>query len=213
MRFACLACLAPLAAFSQTVPGWVAKSNQNAQVLIDIQARYSPEAASRNGAAGLDEQISILSADRRRLERRDWAQAQKELQGRLEAEKDPRVRQDLQILLGAVDRSIRASEAQEKYELDFYNVPSMVFSGVQSLLDDQTAPERRPAALARIRKYAGLEEGYTPIARLAEERFRESAKEPGRRGPWRAEVEDELKNSAAFVNGIGLLLEKYKIPG
>ena len=214
MRFASfLVCLLPFPAFSQTAPVWVANSNQNAQLLIDIQARYSPEAASRNGAAGLDDKITVLSADRQKLERRDWAQAQKELKARLAAEKDPLVRQDLEILLAAVDRNIRASEANEKYELDFYNVPGIVFSGVQSLLDDQTAPERRPAALARIRKYAGMEQGYTPIVTLAEARFRESLNTPGRIGPSRLEVENDLKNSATFVNGIGLLLEKYKIAG
>jgi uncharacterized protein (DUF885 family) len=214
MRFATvLVCLLPFPAFSQTAPAWVAKSNQNAQLLIDIQARYSPEAASRNGAAGLDDKITVLSADRQKLERRDWAEAEKELKTRLAAEKDPLVRQDLQILLTAVDRNIRASEANEKYELNFYNVPGIVFSGVQSLLDDQTAPERRPAALARIRKYAGMEQGYTPIVTLAEERFRESLNTPGRIGPSRLEVENDLKNSATFVNGIGLLLEKYKIAG
>src|SRR5215472_19386463 len=110
MRFVVmLACLFPLPAFSQTSPAWVARSNQNAQLLIDIQARYSPEAASRNGAAGLDDKITVLSADRQRLQRRDWAEAQKQLQTRLTAEKDPLVRQDLEILLAAVDRNIRAS--------------------------------------------------------------------------------------------------------
>jgi len=191
----------------------VTKSNQNAQLLIDIQARYSPEAASRNGAAGLDDKITVLSADRQRLQRRDWAEAQKQLQTRLTAEKDPLVRQDLEILLAAVDRNIRASGANEKHLLNFYNVPSIVFSGVQSLLDDQTAPQRGPAALARIRKYAGMEQGYAPIVTLAEERFRESLNTPGKLGPSRAQVESDLQNSAAFVNGIGLLLEKYKIDG
>ncbi|HEY7338709.1 MAG TPA: DUF885 domain-containing protein [Bryobacteraceae bacterium] len=204
--------LLPLSVFAQT-PAWVAKSNQSAQLLIDIQARYSPEGASRNGVAGLDDKTTVLSADRQERQRRDWADAQKKLQARLAAETDPLVRQDLEILLGAVDRSIRASEANEKYLLSFYNVPGIVFSGVQSLLDDQTAPARRQAAVSRIRKYAGLEQGYTPIATLAEERFRESLKTPGRVGPSRAEVESDLQNSAAFVNGIGLLLEKYKLPG
>jgi uncharacterized protein (DUF885 family) len=58
-----------------------------------------------------------------------------------------------------------------------------------------------------------MEQGYTPIVTLAEERFRESLNTPGRIGPSRLEVENDLKNSATFVNGIGLLLEKYKIAG
>src|ERR1700730_15590959 len=36
---------------------WVAKSNQNAQVLLEIEARFNPESAGASGINGLDEQI------------------------------------------------------------------------------------------------------------------------------------------------------------
>jgi Bacterial protein of unknown function (DUF885) len=199
--------------FAQTPLAWVAKSNQNAQLLIEIRQRYSPEGASRDGAAGFDDRITVLDPDRRANMRRDYARAKAQLEERFKTEPDPLVRQDLEILIGAADRTIRSSEATERTELRFEDVAGLVYSGVQSLLDDQTAPERRPAAIARLRKYLGLEPGYQPITTLAELRFRESLNTPGRLGPPRAEVESDLRNSAVFVNGIGLLLEKYKLDG
>jgi hypothetical protein len=42
-------------AAAQIPPAWVAKSNQNAQLLIDIVARYGPEQAAADGVPGLDE--------------------------------------------------------------------------------------------------------------------------------------------------------------
>jgi hypothetical protein len=198
---------------AQTPPAWVAKSNQNAQLLIEVRNRYSPEGASRDGITVFDDRITALASDRAANMRRDYAQAKTQLEERLKTETDPLVRQDLEILIGAADLSVRSSEAIERTELRFNNVAGLVFGGVQSLLDDQTAPERRPAAIARLRKYTGLEPGYEPIAMQAEQRFRESLNTPGRLGPPRVEVESDLRNSAVYVNGIGLLLEKYKLDG
>ena len=47
------------------------KSNQNAQLLIDIQSRYSPEGASSNGVRGLDEQIVVPGPETRERLRAD----------------------------------------------------------------------------------------------------------------------------------------------
>lgn len=198
---------------AQTPPAWVAKSNQNAQLLIEIGQRYSPEGASRSGVTAFDDRITVLDPDRRANIRRDYARAKAQLEERFKTETDPLVRQDLEILIGATDRTIRSSEANENLKLNFEDVAGLVYAGVQSLLDDQTATERHPAAIARLRKYTGIEPGYQAIATQAELRFRESLNTPGRLGPPRAEVESDLRNSAVFVNGVGLLLEKYKLDG
>jgi uncharacterized protein (DUF885 family) len=84
---------------------------------------------------------------------------------------------------------------------------------MHSLLDEQIAPERRPAAVVRLKRYAGLEEGYTPTAVLAEQRFREKMNSPGLLGPSREQIEKNLSDANSFVTGIGLLLEKYKMQG
>lgn len=205
-------CLA-ITALAQNPPAWVERSNRNAQLLIDIEARYSPEGAARDGVTGLDEQITILAPDARERQRRDLTEARKELATRLAAERDPLVRQDLEILIASTDRSLRAFEAAEKYTLPYTNVAGLVYSGVQGLLDDQVPPERRPAAVVRLRKYTGIEPGYTPATTLAEARFRDRANTPGLAGPPREAIEKDLENTSAYLNGIGLLFEKYKLQG
>lgn len=212
MRLACLLVLS-VAAFAQNPPAWVTRSNQNTQLLIDIDAKYSPEGAAAEGVKGLDDQITSLPADLPQRERADYQKARQELANRLANEQDPLVRQDLEILLGAVDREIRSNEATEKTFLPYSNIPNAVFYGVKSLLDDQIAPERRPAALVRMRKYAGMTPGYTPIIEQAEQRWREKLNTPGLLGPSKAEVEKNLENTGTYLSGIGLLLEKYKIEG
>jgi Bacterial protein of unknown function (DUF885) len=198
---------------AQSPPAWVARSNQNAQLLVAIAARYSPEDAGSSGVPGLDEQISTAPPDQPERFRRDTAVARIELQKRLAVEKDPLVRQDLEILMAQAARDIRSSDAYERNLLPYSDVAGTVFFGVKSLLDDQVAAGRRPAAVVRLRKYTGIEPGFRPATIEAEERFREKLRVPGLVGPSKAEVEKNLENTNAYVTGIGLLLEKYKATG
>jgi hypothetical protein len=216
MRLASLLALAvnlTITALAQNPPAWVTRSNQNTQLLIDINAKYWPENAVTEGVKGLDDQIASLAADRSQRERADYQKARHELADRLAKEQDPLVRQDLEILIAAADREIRYDEATDKTFLPYANIPYTVFYGVKSLLDDQIAPERRPAALVRMQKYAGMTPGYTPVIEQAEQRWREKLNNPGLLGPPKAEVEKNLENTSTYLEGIGLLLEKYKIEG
>ena len=199
------------ACFAQTPPAWVARSNRNAQLLIDLQARYSPEGAASNGVQGLDEQISQPGPDVADRQLADLRAAEKELQSRLAMEQDPLVREDLQILIHSADLSIRTGEAQKRLMLPYVNVSALVYGGVSALLDDQVAAVRRPAALVRLRKYTGLEPGYTPITTRVEQLVREREKTPGLIGPPKIEVEKDLEKTGTYLNGVGLLLEKYKM--
>jgi hypothetical protein len=200
-------------AVAQAPPAWAEKSNQNAQLLIAIMAKYSPESAAEEGVPGLDEQISSSPADEPERFRKDLAAARDELQKRLGAEKDALVRQDLEILIAQADRDIRRSEANERNLLPYDDVAGTIFFGMKSLLDDQISAERRPASVVRLRKYTGLASGYEPLTLQSEKRFREKLKTPGLIGPSKAQLQKNLENTQAYVTGIGLLLENYKMSG
>jgi len=201
------------AAWAQTPPAWVARSNENAQLLIAIMARYAPEGAAAQGVQGLDEQVSTAASGERKRFRTDTMAAREELEKRLTAEKDPLVRQDLEILIAQASRNIRQSEANERILLPYGDIPGLIFYGVKSLLDDQVVPNRRPAAVVRLRKYTGIEPGYEPLTVQAVQDIREKLKAPGLIGPPKAEVEKNLENTNTYLTGIGLLLEKYKMSG
>ncbi len=214
MRFFVVLLCAPLmTAFSQTAPAWVAKSNQNAQLLIDIESRYAPEGAAANGVRGLDDQISIPGPETREHALADYGAAKKELQSRLASESDPLVKQDLQILIHAADLDIREYEASYRITLPYSSPAATIYGGISGLLDDQVAAERHPAALVRLRKYTGLEPGYTPFTERAEQWYREREKTPGLIGPPKERVEKDLEKTETYLTGIGLLLEKYKLSG
>ena len=210
MKF--LLILTAVAALAQE-PAWVTRSNENAQLLIGLQAKFGPEGASAQGVPGLDDQISDFPADRAQKVRAEMIRVRDLLKARLGTETDRLVKQDLQILVGAADRQIRQLDANEKTFLPYADIAGLIFFGEKSLLDDQVKPERRPAALVRLRKYTGMEQGFTPLTQQAEARFREKLRNPGLLGPAKEEVEKNLQNTSTYVNGIGLLLEKYKLQG
>lgn len=194
-------------------PAWVLKSNRSAELLTRTTARFVPEFAGQLGAEGVDTQIIDLKPGIAQRSRLATAETITELEGRLTREKDPLVRQDLQILLKASRNNLRQNELDEKYKIPYFNMSRLVFSGLRQLLDDQVEPERRKAALIRLKRYTGLEPGYTPITRLAAERSRERFNRPGVEGPSKIEVEKDLGTSQFFVNGIEELFKKYKVEG
>ncbi len=146
---------------------WVERSNENARVLLTVMARFSPENAGQTGVEGVDDEISDLSLESALRGRDATREAARELRKRLAEEKDSSVRQDLEILIQAADSSVKSGEISEKYLLPYTPVAQLVFNGVRSLLDDQVAPARRPAALRRLRKYTGAVKGLKPIAEIA----------------------------------------------
>lgn len=192
---------------------WVEKSNAHAQVVLEILAKYSPEGAGSFGVDGLDEMVSDLGPD---VYERSMAESQavlKELERRLQKESDSKVRQDLEILIDAVDDNIRSSRLNHDQLLPYYNINQTIFFGVRGLIDPQLSRERYPAAVKRIEKYAGVADGYTPITELAKDRTRERFGEDGLVGPYRGEVEQDLERSESFITGIESLLAGTDLQG
>ena len=191
----------------------VERSNRNAQILLNVFARFSPETAGRLGVSGLDEEILDLKPDVGTRSIRATEDAVAALKRLLEGEKDPYVRLDLELLIAAGERNVEGTRLGQRYEIPYFDLPQTIFSGIRALLDDQVAPERRGKALVRLRRYAGLEPGTTPVATLAQDRTRERLSAAGLSAPFKDQLEKDLGNGPRFVAGIGQLFDKYKIAG
>ncbi len=192
---------------------WVTRSNENAKLLLEIEAKYSPEGASRTGMDGLEEQVSRIGKAVQLESQAAERKALTELERRLVIEKDARVKQDLEIMIQATRDSLKAEEVTERLKLPYPRVSQLIFGGVRGLLDDQVPARLRPAAMVRLKKYAGLEKGYTPIVEQAKKLVTEKLADKKLLGPFRNEVEQDLANSESYLKGIGDLFEKYKLDG
>ncbi len=217
MRFAVLllsaVALTGTTAIAAPPPAWVARSNEHARIALDALGKFGPESAAQLGLDGYDEGIVDLGPNLEDRVARVNQQVLAELRKRRAAEKDPLVQQDLDIMIESTRESIQSAELRRKYQLPYLNLTQVVFGGIRALLDDQVAEKRRPAALVRLRKYAGLLPGTTPLATLAEQRTRERLNTPGLLGPPRDQVEKDLKNASFFLDGLDQLFQKYNIAG
>ena len=192
---------------------WIATSNQYTNQLLAVEMKHHPELGSDEGLSQFDTEVAqptLADEDQQRRETEAVLSMLKSAEGQ---QKQKEVAQDLQIVIRKVDLQFRQKDFARAHRVDFLNASKMVFSGLRSLLDEQTPAERRPAAVVRIRKYAGLETGYKPLTEILKQRVMEQMAKPGVVYPARTEVETELSRNSNYLEGIATLLEKYKLAG
>ena len=142
--------------------------------------------------------------------RRPWPRS---TQQALKGETDPRVRQDLEILLKSTRDQRITLELNDRLLLPYFDLPQAIYGGFQQLLDKRTAQARYPAALVRLKRYSGAEPGYEPITKLARDRIERALGDPTLTAPWSVEVEQALKNQDQYVSGIRDLFQKSGLKG
>lgn len=210
---AAIACLATHFA-AAAEPDWLQQSNRNAQILLDINAKYFPESASASGVEGHDEEVFDLKPRVAERQAADYRAAVAQLQSLRTTTTDKRVLQDLDILIDAAGTQLETLELNQKYLLTYFDLPQVLFGGFQNLLDARVAKERHPAALVRLRRYVGAEKGHTPMTELARQRYEEeAAANPALLGPWIVEAQQYLDNQERYLDGIETLLKGSGLKG
>ncbi|HEY6817169.1 MAG TPA: DUF885 domain-containing protein, partial [Croceibacterium sp.] len=182
------------------------------QGVIAMQAAFQPEGASQSGLEQYDGRAIDLGPN---LPERFIAAEEKTLgllRTALAAESDPNVKQDLEILIGSLERDIEGTRLGQRLTLSWYDVPQLVFGNLNALLDDQVAGARRAKAVELLQRYTGLYAGTTPLTQLARDRYMDS-RGAGKVGPYKGDVEDALSKVDTYVEGIRALLAKYQIAG
>src|SRR5450432_2454616 len=136
---------------------WITKSNQDADILLEVQAKYVPEGSSGLGAESYDAQVLDLKPGVVSRESADMRGAELQYEQLLKAETDPRVRDDLEILLKATRDQRTSLELNDRLMLPYFDLPQAIYAGFRQLLDKRTAATRYPAALVRLKRYVGAE--------------------------------------------------------
>ncbi|HZQ19538.1 MAG TPA: DUF885 domain-containing protein [Terriglobales bacterium] len=193
--------------------GWIDTSNQYTHMLLAVVFNHHPEFASRQGLADYDTKISQPSWADQDAERHETEAVLEKLKAAAGEHQQEEVEQDLKIMIRRTELDFKEEDFKRAHAVPFLNASQVVFQGVQYLLDEQTPTERRPAAIERIRKYAGLEGDYKPITEILKQRALAQMAKPGVIYPWRDEIETELGRDSNYVEGIAALFQKYKLTG
>jgi Bacterial protein of unknown function (DUF885) len=194
-------------------PEWIAESNRHAQILLEINGRYAPENAAALGVEGYEESVFDLQPGFAERAEADLEAAAKKLEAIRVAATDPRVQQDLDILIDAARDQRMSSQINRQYMLPFFDLPQAIFGGFQNLIDERIPKERWQAATVRLRRYVGREKGYEPITMLARKRYEEAATKQELLGPWIVEAQQYLDNQKRYMDGVEGVLKKSGIKG
>jgi hypothetical protein len=212
-RLSYLFAIVPFISLAQSDTGWVAKSNAYTKILIGIDQKYSPEFGSSQGLAYYDTLISVPTLANEMAQRKETEDAVATFKAAKLHETNAAIKQDLDILIHQAELGFKNEDFALNRKVSFLNATGDVFSGLQILLDDQTPEERRAAAVIRLNKYAGLQNGYEAITAIYKERTLNQMSKPGVIYASKQSMEVELSRNASMLAGIAELFKKYNISG
>jgi hypothetical protein len=212
-RLATLAALLVAANLAAAAPAWVAKSDAYAQPVLQDAGKFQPENASSLGSEEFDTAVADFKPRDYERELADTEKRLASLRRQRAAEQDPKVRQDLDILIDSREKKIASMKLERQYLLNYVNVAELMYNGLQVLLDPRNKPERQKTALVRLKRYVGNEKGYAPLATLVRQRGEERLARKGLIGPYVGEVEDGLNNNPTYLEGIAELFRAAKLTG
>lgn len=192
---------------------WVTESNSITEAVMLEQTKFSPEDFSALGIISVDDEISDLEPKVYARSQKSIKQIIADLEKRKKTIEDPRVLQDVNILLKSLRDEYRTAELQRKYMLPYYDLPMSAFHSFQSLLDPRNDPARYPAALERLKKYNGKAKGFKPFTDLAIARTWEQFDTPGLVGPYKGQLENNLKRQDQLKAGLEQVFKKSGLTG
>jgi hypothetical protein len=192
---------------------WITESNRHTQVLLEVNARYQPESAADLGLTQYDRLIIDLKPKFDERFEADLAAAITQLETARAQVKDDRAIQDLDILIKAAQRQSTTSALNRRLMIPYFDLGKQIYGSFQDMLDARVDKKRQPAALVRLKRYAGTERGYEPITKLARARIEERMNDSSLTWPWVVEVQQNLDNAPQYIDGMRDLLKKSGLSG
>jgi hypothetical protein len=192
---------------------WIRRSDELAQPVVALYCAAGPETSSALGLTPADTHTADLREGWRDRIREAAFRAAETLRAAESSEPDPRVREDIGILLRAAGDVVGGIDVTEAHLVPVIDVARIVFSGIRVLLDEQNPVERKRLALQRLRRYAGTEPGTEPLARSAELETRAQLARDGLTGPYVVEVRTALALGPVLLDGIEALLRDSQLEG
>ncbi len=192
---------------------WIDSSDHFTQMLLEIDQKYSPEFGSEQGIAFYDTLIQVPNLANKNAERKEHTEVLDILKAAKQKESMLKLNQDLDILINQSELGFRTEDFSFNREVEYINPTETIYSGIQTLLDDQTPADRRNAAVTRLRKYAGLSAGYQPLTLLDQRLTEDQIKKADMIYPSEQALTVALSHNASMVEGIRELFEKYKLTG
>jgi hypothetical protein len=126
------------------VPDWVRESDAAAQPMLKVIAQFAPEGAQRLGVEGVDDKVVDLGPAYSERYRAALEATAKDLEAKLATTREPKVREDIQILIDNAHRKIDAEKLEDALLLPFHAPARTAFAGIFSLSTRASRRSGRP---------------------------------------------------------------------
>jgi len=197
---------------AQARNSWIKRSDACMVPIVKLVAGFEPEHWSAVGVHEVAERITCLPPDWAERRITAYEQAIEDLRGKQAKEEHPEIHLDIRTVIHFLEREVGVLRAETEALLPYFNLPLLLFEGFRSLLAGPPNTVRPAAARTRLRRYAGLEPGYSPLAEQAELALR--TRFPQRLlGPYRRVVERDRANSEKILATIQQIFEASKVEG
>ncbi len=213
MQLSCFGAALALVWASLAQANWIERSDAHALEVLRLQAQFSPESAAGSGLAEYDAGVLDLGPNLYERQRAAALGMLEQLQKAAGEEEHPRVLQDLQILQDAVRENLESQAVQRQHMLPYIDVHLLLFQSFRALLDARNDAARYPAALTRLKRYVGLEEGYTPLVDLARARTEERLDVPGLIGPYEGQLARDFDAAPRYLAGVRAMFAAAGLEG
>ncbi len=191
---------------------WVERSNRLAWPILEALARFEPENFAPLGVPGTAGEVMRLPPDWPAEQIAVLEHALRTLAGHRNHQRDAEVRRDVDAMTAFLSWELDALRIESALMIPCPNLAQTIVLGLVTLLVGRPGKDGAAAAVARLRRYAGLEGGTLPLARQAETLIRDRLR---RRllGPWRNSLVQDLRNGPGLVPELPRLAAQYRISG
>ncbi len=194
-------------------PAWVRRSDRHARPLLELMRRFEPEKLAALGFPGIAEETTRLSPDGPRERIVAYQRTIRNLGEHRTGESHAAVRLDLEAMITHLRWEVDLMRLEARCLLPYVNLAQLVFSGFLSLVTSGTSSCPAAAVHRRLRRYAGLEDGYEPLARQAEALIRSGLRRGDLLGPWRESLLQDLRNGPRLLAAVRELIEERRRSG
>ena len=121
---------------------WIQKSDINAMLILEASAQFNPEGVASQGLDEFDGDIMDLKPKVHQRSQDSDKALLKEMNKRLATETHPKVHQDIEILIQALQDGINSADIHRANMLPYYNLHKILYSSFNSLLNPRNDKAR-----------------------------------------------------------------------
>lgn len=188
---------------------WQERSDQVAEEFSLGTAERYPELASRAGHHDYDSKAIQLEVGMEAKDKAHWHEWRRRLEKLLRTETQEELLTDYRVLLEKVNLAIEGLELNERFRRIHFCLPAKnVFHGLHTLINNQTGPHRKRAAVTRLQAYVEGHGAFKPLLEACRERTQRSIAQHPRSAlyPLRSEILEYFAQKPNYLADLEKLL-------